>query len=396
VLGVGVDAFGIAYPRYRDPRYWEIEFGSTPNKAHNEPIQILAAQGIVGGIAALAVIVLVALAAFRAIARKESAVRGGAIAASASLVAFAAQDLMSFTVAALGCLAAAMAGWLSSAAWEAAPRKRERVPLWAFGLALIPVAFLFAAFVLLPLRAQLQEKKAMKAPLGSPDRAWALTRAARYAPWDAWYENLLGNSLLVQSGSEPDPGRKRELLRQAAQAIRSAIATEPENPYLHSSLGKVATAQAALRPPDATEADARRAFDEALRRDPVNAQVMDQESDALLLLGRVPEARTLSMRSIAIYPELAQPMAVFGYIALLDKRWSDARDTLELAARREWFGENVARAATWSNLSAAYLALGQNQEALHAAEEGLSFDPRNPDARANRDLARMRLERSSR
>ena len=125
VLGVGVDAFGIAYPRYRDPRYWEIEFGGTPNKAHNEPIQILAAQGIVGGLAALAVIALVALAAGRAVTRKESAIRGGAIAATASLVAFAAQDLMSFTVVALGSLAAAMAGWLSSAAVGSRPPRSD-------------------------------------------------------------------------------------------------------------------------------------------------------------------------------------------------------------------------------------------------------------------------------
>jgi putative inorganic carbon (HCO3(-)) transporter len=400
-LGVGVDAFGITYPRYRDPRYWEIEFGGTPNKAHSEPIQILAAQGIVGGLAALAVIALVALAAGRAVTRKESAIRGGAIAATASLVAFAAQDLMSFTVVALGSLAAAMAGWLSSAAvGELVPserrdpgkRKRERVPAWAMGLALVPAAFLLAELVYLPLRAQLQEKRAMKAPLGSQDRAWALTQASRYAPWDARYENLLGASLLAQSGREPDPERKRDLLRQAATAFRSAIATEPENPYFHSNLGRAATAQAALRPPEATAADARRAFDEAMRRDPVNAQVMDQESMALLALGKVSEARRVAERSIAIYPELAQPLALFGYMALLDERWGDARDTLELAVRREWFGEKDARAASWSNLSAAYLALGRNEEGLRAAEEGLSFNPQNPDARANRDLARLRLD----
>ena len=79
-------------------------------------------------------------------------------------------------------------------------------------------------------------------------------------------------------------------------------------------------------------------------------------------------------------------------MALLEKRWSDARDTLEIAVRREWFGEKEARAATWSNLSAAYLALGRDQDALRAAEEGLTFNPESPDARANRDLARRRLD----
>jgi len=399
VLGVGVDAFGIAYSKYRDPRYWKIEFGHTPNKAHNEPIEILATQGIVGGVAALAVVLFASIAAFRAIRRKESAVRSGAIAATASLAAFAAQDLASFTVVALGCLAAATAGWISSAAaGDVAERdpgarpKRERVPVWAKGAALVFAAALFVEIVLLPLRAQLYEKRGMKAPLGSPDRAWALTQASRYAPWDSRYPNLLGNSLLVQSGIEPDPERKRDLLRQAASAIHAATVREPQNPYYRSNLGRVATAQAMLRPPDATETEVRRAFEEAMRRDPANAQVTDQAAMALITLGQAPEARAITLRSARMYPELAQPMAFFGYVALLEKRWSDAKDTLEIAVRREWFGEKEARAATWSNLSAAYLALGRDQDALRAAEEGLTFNPESPDARANRDLARRRLD----
>ncbi len=399
VLGVGVDAFGIAFPRYRDPRYWEIEFGHTANKAHNEPIEILADQGIVGGIAALLVVLFASIAAFRATGRKEHAVRSGAIAANACLAAFAAQDLASFTVVALGSLAAVIAGWVLSAAQGETPEgrdagrsRRERVPAWAKGAAFLIVALLFVEVVFLPLRAQVYEKQAMKAPLGSPDRAWAATLASRYAPWDARYMNLLGNSLLAQFGRESDPARTRDLLRQAASALQAAIAKEPQNPYYHSNLGRVVTAQASLHPPDATEAEARRAFDEALRRDPSNAQVMDQAENALLTFGRVPEARALALRSVALYPELAQPIALLGYAALLEKRWEDARDTLEIAVRREWYGERHAQAATWSNLSAAYLALGRDQDALRAAEEGLAREPQNADALGNRDVARQRLD----
>ncbi len=39
-VGVGLDAFGTAFPRYRTAGYWRIELGGTPNKAHNEAIDI--------------------------------------------------------------------------------------------------------------------------------------------------------------------------------------------------------------------------------------------------------------------------------------------------------------------------------------------------------------------
>ncbi|HXF59738.1 MAG TPA: O-antigen ligase family protein, partial [Candidatus Saccharimonadales bacterium] len=113
--GVGLDAFGTFFPRYRTAEYWRVEWGRTPNKAHNEALQILATQGLVGGIAALLVLALALRAIVSAARRGEGDARWGAIVAGAALVAFAVQDLASFTVVALGSLAAAIAGWVSSA-----------------------------------------------------------------------------------------------------------------------------------------------------------------------------------------------------------------------------------------------------------------------------------------
>src|SRR5258705_6659173 len=149
LLGVGLDAFGILFPRYRTAEYWRIEWGRTPNKAHNEPIQILATQGAVGAATTVLVLVFAVLAIRKAAARSDGGVRAGAIAAGASLVAFAAQDLASFTVVALGSLAAALAGWLTSAGGAGAPDRRESgarglaVPVWAHTLAGAPLVVLF-------------------------------------------------------------------------------------------------------------------------------------------------------------------------------------------------------------------------------------------------------------
>ncbi len=398
-LGVGLDAFGTAFPRYRTAAYWQIEWARTPNKAHNEAIGILATQGILGGAAALIVVALTVLAIWRGSRRSDENARGGAIAVGAALVAFVVQDLASFTVVALGSLAAAGLGWVASAAATerreggSRPRRTE-APAWALALAGAPVVVLFFLLVILPVRAQLAEKVALRAPLGSPERALALERAAVFAPWDARYPGFLGNSLLTQARQEPTATRGRETLRRAAAVLRSAIAPEPENGYTYSNLARVATAQALLHPPDATVEDVRRAFAQAIERDPQNAEILDAAGNAMMQLGQVEEGRSISLRTAALYPDLAQPMALLGYAALLDRRWADAADTLELAGQREWWGEKAANANAWSNLSAAYLALHRNEDALRAAEKAVSLDPTDPDARTNRDLARERLGKS--
>src|SRR5262249_26784276 len=57
VLGWGLDAYGLAFPRQRTAAYAQSEWNVTPTKAHNEFLQILATEGLVG---AAAVLVLMA------------------------------------------------------------------------------------------------------------------------------------------------------------------------------------------------------------------------------------------------------------------------------------------------------------------------------------------------
>ncbi|TMQ60245.1 MAG: hypothetical protein E6K76_02660 [Candidatus Eisenbacteria bacterium] len=399
VLGVGLDSFGTVFPRYRTAAYWRIEWGSTPNKAHNEAIQILATQGVAGGIAALLVLLFAARAIWRAAGRSDPAGRAGAAAAGGALVGFAVQDLASFTVVALGSLAAALAGWLSVGGSEPVPERGEAgsrprrggTAGWAILAAGVPIAILFANVVVAPIRAQVYEKAASRAPQGSPDRARSLERAAALARWDSRYENSFGSSLLEQALREASAAARREDLRRARSAEERAIRIEPENGYYYAGLGRVQTAQAKLGPPEASVQDVRAAFAEAMARDTVNAQIMDQASNALLELGERVEARSIALHSAALYPELAQPLAFLGYMGLLEGRWQPAADTLGIALRREWWGEKTARAAAWSNLSAGYLALGRNEDARRAAEEALELDALNRDAEENRKLAIARI-----
>jgi Flp pilus assembly protein TadD len=118
---------------------------------------------------------------------------------------------------------------------------------------------------------------------------------------------------------------------------------------------------------------------------------MDQTSNAMIRLGRKDEARLASLAAARLYPEVGQPLAFLGYLALLDHRWADAADTLGRAVRGQWYGEALPHEAAWNNLSAAYLALNRNEEARRAAEEALALQPLDKDAQANRDLATQRL-----
>lgn len=52
-IGVGTDAFEIGFQNQRSVRYWQVEPGGLPHKAHNDFLNVLATQGLFGGLAAI-------------------------------------------------------------------------------------------------------------------------------------------------------------------------------------------------------------------------------------------------------------------------------------------------------------------------------------------------------
>lgn len=395
LFGVGLDAFGSSFPRYNTAAFWQVEWGVTPTKAHSEPIQILATQGMVGGISALLVLLFATRCIWQRTGRGGADARMGAAAAGATLVGFATQGLTGFTVVPLGALAAVLAGWLSteSVVAQEDPAEHgsrlhtERLRTWIPVVAAIPAVLLFAYLVVFPVGAQFWERRAMRAPAGSHEQVHAYERAARYAPWDSRYEDFQAWTLLEQSDQESDPAVRRELLRRARNAENRAIQADQRNGVYYANLAAIERAQAQLNPPEASALEIRNSFLQSIAYDPVNAQVMDQAGYAFLELGDLAGARSIAMRSASLYPNLGQPMAFLGGLALLQGRWQDGVDTLQISVGRQWRGENAAQANAWNNLSAAYLAGKRPEEALHAAEEALRLDPGNPEATQRRMIA---------
>jgi O-antigen ligase len=97
VFGSGTDTFEIAFQRQRTPAYWQFEPRGSPHKAHNDFLNTLATQGIVGAIAAL----LVTVAALTRVLGSVSPLKAPA---TAAIAAWYVEGLSSFTVAATGCM----------------------------------------------------------------------------------------------------------------------------------------------------------------------------------------------------------------------------------------------------------------------------------------------------
>jgi O-antigen ligase/tetratricopeptide (TPR) repeat protein len=111
LIGTGLDTFQIAFADKRTVAYWNLEWNGSPTRAHNEALNILATQGLLGGLAVLVLVIGVVIAARRALRSSED--RLLAVALLAGLVAFGIQDLFSFTVAGCGTLAVTQAALLS-------------------------------------------------------------------------------------------------------------------------------------------------------------------------------------------------------------------------------------------------------------------------------------------
>ena len=397
VLGVGVDAFASAFPGYRTVEYWRIEMGATPGKAHNEPIHILATQGMLGGLAALLIVLFTVRAVWCAAGSHRAAVRQEAAAAGAALAAFAVQGLTSFTTVATGTLAAAALGWVAVRATEARPAgdaARTAAPrrsLVGFLVGGVVAAALFVPLVLSPWRAERTAFDALTLPQTGGERYQGLSRAARIAPWDARYPAQMGLGILTRAINESDAEQRWILLEDAARSYTRALAIAPELTFERACLGRTLAEQSRLRPTAVPLDSALAQLNEALRRDPVNATVMMQHLDALMEIHRESEAHAVALRIATMYPQLGTPFANLGLIALREGRNQDAADTLRLAVTKAFYGEESRLVNAWSNLSAAYVFLKRYPEAVDAAERALAIDPENQDALRNRAEATSRL-----
>lgn len=374
VSGVGTDAYLAAFPRYRTPEYWRIEWNGLSAKAHNELIQVGATQGVLGLLACFLVVFHAGRSVLRASRHRDAAIRAGAAAAAGTLVAFAIQDLASFTVASTGTLAAAVGGWAgrngggpdpdakrSTAPPEAAhpPRASARPgrqashgrPTHAIGPLAAAIVWIF--LVLLPWLADTTAAPGMLSPMASPSRALHLNRALSLAPYDGRYATELGRTLLAQAFTVSDTTRRQEVLAHARAAFERAVRMSPKEGELHALLARTMAAQAGTSLGEDALGHVRAEFARAIALEPENPNVLELAAQGYLELGLTKDARDVALRCAALFPDYAMPIADLGVAALLEGRADAAADTLTLALQRNWHGEEAAEMAAKSNYVAA-------------------------------------------
>lgn len=102
-VGAGLDTYQIMFNRWRTDAYWQVEALGSPHKAHNEVIQIMATQGLLG-ITAIVVILWGALKDFKHSWRRalDGRERLLFLAIGTSIIGYCVQVFSSFNVVANG------------------------------------------------------------------------------------------------------------------------------------------------------------------------------------------------------------------------------------------------------------------------------------------------------
>ncbi|HVG77389.1 MAG TPA: O-antigen ligase family protein [Patescibacteria group bacterium] len=137
LVGAGLDTLQIAFADKRTVAYWNLEWNGSPTRAHNEALNILATQGLLGGLAVLVLVAGVVIATRSA--RRVAEDRLLVVALLAGLVAFGVQDLFSFTVAGCGTLAVTQAALLSRLAAGPSTGRSDGAVSLVTGLAIASV-----------------------------------------------------------------------------------------------------------------------------------------------------------------------------------------------------------------------------------------------------------------
>jgi O-antigen ligase len=353
VLGWGLDAYGLAFPRQRTAAYAQSEWNVTPTKAHNEFLQILATEGLIGAAAVLVLMVGLLTAIVRAWRRSNSEDRWYLVALSAGTVGFAVQALFSFTVAGCGTLFVTYAALLSRCGapllsgqvivpvsrrdFRGTPRACTRIRLagWCLqgvvGLAALAVAIQ----CLLPkLRADLAcsagESQLSTAPTAALGE---LRRATTLNPDRALYWSKLAGGEKAVADSQLGEEHRRVLWR-AAQAFQRAVDLVPVCAEYHANLGRILGELALEGCVPAGQAFSE--LDAALEADPANAFLLADAGRLALLLGEDARSRQYTLRGLELFPDFATFKAHLGYLALRQNQLPEASRWLTDAVTSSW------------------------------------------------------------
>jgi O-antigen ligase len=412
LFGVGLDAFQLGGQRHRSLEYWRSEGHRTPAKAHNEPMHVLATQGLTGAVAA-ALLLAGLVRAFARALREHPADRDVVLAAGAGVVAFLLQGLFSFAVAGCATLFATYAALLSRAGEARAaptpahvsmpqgPHSTGRRVVWALSVAVVYFG------ILLPMVANRRCRRGFVLHVtGSPSRALAdLQRAAWMDPSKEVHWATLGAANEAATNETTDSRRRRALLEASRDAFQRARDLVPANAYNYLNLGRVLSELGRDYPSSVPAGAAPRAFEEALARDPRNPYLHAAAGRAALDLGDLSRAQGWASRCLGFHPRFGPCLWIPAYVALAEamdpargaapaerhRRLETAAALLNTCLQAEWSEDVRGEAQAASQLAAVLIMLGRPLEAREAAARAVAVNPGFADGRFNLAKAHERL-----
>jgi len=276
ILGTGLDTFKTVFPRYATPEFAAIDGANVSSRtAHNEILQVLATQGIIGLIIVTWLTVMFLINWWKAygLSKNNWQDRLVLVGLLASWTAYSVQNLFSFGVVAIDTFY-----WLIIAfivLFRQTPEKQMQMapaqnpdpkPVKFFSFLSrfrFPAIILVIGFSLLMSWQVLQSAVADYAyNLGSIYRLrkmWdyciqAFTRAAELTPTEVKYVVYSGLAYEEKAKTVP-PAQQMAMVQKAIAAYRHGVEMNPTNAYYLGNLGRAYSLAASIEPSNQTYFD---------------------------------------------------------------------------------------------------------------------------------------------
>ena len=343
-LGVGPDAFALAFPGVQSPSFWRDEWLGVPLHAHSVPLQTLATVGALGLVAGALWSGVVAWQWRRAWQEcpGERTLLAGLGGALLALLAAGAVNAVGLGGAALAAVLAALPASLGAPRAPAGAARHETRALLA--AALVALVTLVAAARELAGSAHALPLRDPRGPGDLTPREWravtgararAMERATRAWPHDDLLWRLAAQASLGAAEAANDhTSHARE--QAAERAARTAVRLAPRRAGSHLALADALAAIARRTGSESLADSADAAYARACALAPADGWLLVARARHWLARGSGVQALEQAQRITELYPDAASGHALAGAALLLLGRDAEARGELERARSGRW------------------------------------------------------------
>lgn len=350
LFGSGLDSFATLHSQVQTSRLWNYVWNGSPEKAHNELVQLAATGGLLVAGAALW---LIALLARLALLRPYE---GGT--AAGGLLALFVTSQIGFITCAPQIIAVLLAALLA--------RRLHRMPIPRIAAFLISLILLTGLFFNLHFAAA---EVALKRAVANGGRD--INRALQLkTPWaqrlfragDTLEHLHMGAAL--KTGIRPDQTASVDMLvRIYAEARRvNRLYSNSE-----SNLARMAARYGRME-------EALAGYDRARALAPMDAYLALEQAQVLLSSGNEEKAVRILREVSDLYPDFSEPKGLLGYVRLKNGDQSGAELLLRRSLDLNWRGNMGAASAAARNLAAIYHATGRENLAAWAIQQARRFE----------------------